>query len=106
MLEEITLLSFFVHDSSSHYIESEVRPAPRRTWMTGPGYSEDGLPVGNLEIGAHLSSSSCRGPIGVSWHLTQPAGWVFKPDSCTSRSLFLLVDLSFFQPPVVQHERV
>lgn len=66
MLEEITLLSFFVLDSSSHYIESEVRPAPRRSLMTGPGYPEDGLSVGNLEIGAHLPSSSCRGPIGVS----------------------------------------
>ena len=66
MLEEITLLSFFVHDSSSHYIESEVQPAPRKTWMTGPNYLEDGFPGGNLEIGVHLPSSSCRGPIGVS----------------------------------------
>jgi len=66
MLEEITLLSFFVFDSGSHYIESEVRPAPRRTWMTGPGYPEDELSVGNLEVGAHLPASSCRGQLGVS----------------------------------------
>ena len=48
LIEEITLLSFFVSDSSSQYIESEVRPAPRRSLMTGPGCPEDGLSVGNL----------------------------------------------------------
>ena len=63
MLEEITLLSFFVLDSSSHYIESEVRPAPRRPWMTGPCYPEDGLLVGNLEIGVHLPAQVVVGQL-------------------------------------------
>ena len=63
MLEEITLLSFFVFDSGSHYIESEVQPAPRRPLMTGPDYPEDGLPGGNLEIGVHLPSQVVVGQL-------------------------------------------
>ena len=86
MLDEITLLSFFVFGTSCHYIEMRVQPAPGRTiLMCVPGML--GLSVGNLEIEDHLPSSGCRGLIGCQM-TPDTAGWLaLQLDSCTSRNV-------------------